>query len=918
MRGLRITPRLLLPEALVHFMNLLPSHPSEISDTTPSSISSSEVKTIVESETANNISGANILSEQMFEFNEILYLKAKNEIDINSYSASVRHNLIQQLKNRIIQRLDRKNKYSKTENSDPKRQGLRKEMKSEEEEEIKSSVVTVVDLGAGLLNMLSYTQKLFWEALDTIQSPLELQYIAFESNKNLETDTINMLTNGMGFTEIATNVPLLSTTTVTLRSSVKSFKGVIFNDPSTSISTSTTRKSVVVTVHLISEDFMSDIAIKILKDLTSSHRCIDDDTSAVSTGIDVDDRGYCSRRSPIDLFIGCCVADLISPKALAVQVVEMAGDEGGLLYLPITFCGTTKIIRGEKVERSSGSNEMNDDDVRSPVEILTSSLEGEGILPLPSDEEVFDCYLKYLIDRGHHVGSERLQNTLEAYGCTIISDETKSLNTHISTNDEHISSSSNWKISKKSNSYMWKCMMRFIALGTASEFLGKYDLKSWFDGVEKSSIDSDDNIMIQANNIDILALLPEIVQAIKAPNHIIDEDSSLCTEFGTPSSDALKTIPSISRLVSHDRVSTLSTSPSSSPSSSHSSSHSSSYSTIPLLRRSVEFISPRNVHIIEEPVPTIGPKQLLVRTSCSLVSTGTELKVFKGDLDPDQPADLTIDDMDGKMAYPLRYGYSLVGTVVKVGDDLDENDWLGKSVFSFSPHASAVVIDSSSAIIVPKGIPPEDAVFLPSVETAVSFVQAANINLGEKVLVVGQGLIGVLTGAVISKMINADVTIADISEKRLEAASLFIENAKKWNPLTPLPLGCDFDLSIEVSGHPSGLQTAVDNTGTNGRIILGSWYGESPSQLKLGLKFHRSGLKLITSQVSTIPPELRGRWDKNRRFDVAWDVIKQIKPSSLISSTVPLISADVLAAYNKLERGEEVTVLFKDFLGSDK
>ena len=137
-------------------------------------------------------------------------------------------------------------------------------------------------------------------------------------------------------------------------------------------------------------------------------------------------------------------------------------------------------------------------------------------------------------------------------------------------------------------------------------------------------------------------------------------------------------------------------------------------------------------------------------------------------------------------------------------------------------------------------------------------------------------------------------------------------------PLTPLPLGCDFDLSIEVSGHPSGLQTAVDNTGTNGRIILGSWYGESPSQLKLGLKFHRSGLKLITSQVSTIPPELRGRWDKNRRFDVAWDVIKQIKPSSLISSTVPLISADVLAAYNKLERGEEVTVLFKDFLGSDK
>ena len=448
-------------------------------------------------------------------------------------------------------------------------------------------------------------------------------------------------------------------------------------------------------------------------------------------------------------------------------------------------------------------------------------------------------------------------------------------------------------------------MMRFIALGTASECLGKYDLKSWFDGVKKDSIDSGDNMMIEVSNIDILAILPEIIQTIKAPNHIIDGDSSLCTEFGMPSYDALRTIPSISRLLAHEKTSLLSTSFSPSP------------FAIPLLRRAVEFISPRNVHIVEEPVPTIGPKQLLVRASCSLVSTGTELKVFKGDLDPDQPADLTINDMDGKMAYPLRYGYSLVGTVIKVGEDLDENDWLGKLVFSFSPHASAVVIDSSSAIIVPKGIPPEDAVFLPSVETAVSFVQAAKINLGEKVLVVGQGLIGMLTGAVISKIMNADVTIADISQKRLQAASLFIENAKKWNPVTPLPLGCDFDLSVEVSGHPSGLQTAIDSTGTNGRIIIGSWYGEGSAQLKLGLKFHRSGLQLITSQVSTIPPELLGRWDKSRRFNVAWDVIKRIKPSSLISSIVPLASADVLAAYNRLERGEEVTILFKDIIGSD-
>ena len=142
-------------------------------------------------------------------------------------------------------------------------------------------------------------------------------------------------------------------------------------------------------------------------------------------------------------------------------------------------------------------------------------------------------------------------------------------------------------------------------------------------------------------------------------------------------------------------------------------------------------------------------------------------------------------------------------------------------------------------------------------------------------------------------------------------------NIRIWNPSLKIsPLNKrqkkyeNYDISIEVSGNSKGLQTAIDSTGKNGKIIIGSWYGEKFNPLKLGLKFHRSGISLLTSQVSNIPYELSGRWDKLRRFNLTWDCIKKIKPSRCISSIVKMNTNDVLAAYQRLEKGEDVTVLF--------
>jgi 2-desacetyl-2-hydroxyethyl bacteriochlorophyllide A dehydrogenase len=832
MRALRITADFSLPEALVHFMNLLRPHPSE-------------------SGSIAVLPGSKLLSPDDFEFNEISYLEAKNEIDVKSYNSAVQATLLSHLERRIQHRFD------KRENS-------------------KRTPLVAVDLGAGLLNMLPTVQKIFSDAAAaSALGDLELQYIAFESNKKIQKRTIEMLANS-GFASIPSSIDLTAATASTIRSDVQSFKGTMTAQGDTAF-------PMTVTVHLISEDFMTDAAGKILKDLLESHRCEGNFGTAASSSM------YTRARPSVDLFIGCCVADLIPPTELVSQVVEMAGDNGGLLYLPITFCGETKLVRG-KPTKSQDSKPSPDS--------------SKDALPVPSDSEVFDVYHRHLESRGHYIGTDRLISTLGAYGCTVVTPGDRS-------------AGSDWKISRANNPYMWKCMMRFVALGTAFETLGKFDLKTWFDGLtfdrsekgkgvgEGEGEEEEPDIEIAVRNIDIVAVLPEIVQRILSPTEMSDKTASAgstyCTDFSSPPADALKVTPKISRL--------------SQPLPLHAAFHTKKQELAPpSIRRSVEFLSPGNVHIVEEEVPKVGANQLLIRTSCSLISTGTELKVFKGDLDPDEPADLTIDSLKEKMAYPLRYGYSLAGEVVAVGEGVDEADWLGKLVFSFSPHSSAVVIDVSSAMLVPEGIAPEDAVFLPSVETAVSFVQAARPNIGEKVLIVGQGLIGMLTGAVMSQLSNADTTIADVSEKRLAAASSFNSKATTWNPTSPRTRDPAFDLSVEVSGHPGGLQTAIDNTGSNGRIVIGSWYGEKPTQVKLGLKFHRSGIQLVTSQVSNIPPELTGRWDKKRRFDLTWNTIRLIKPSRLISSVSALRSEDVLAAYIRLEKGEDVTVLFRDDL----
>ena len=314
------------------------------------------------------------------------------------------------------------------------------------------------------------------------------------------------------------------------------------------------------------------------------------------------------------------------------------------------------------------------------------------------------------------------------------------------------------------------------------------------------------------------------------------------------------------------------------------------------------FTAPQKVEIRETPLPRLKEDEVLVETICSAISAGTEMLVYRGQFP--HIADLH-DGLSSDLNYPLAYGYACVGRVLEVGKLVNSN-WLNRMVFAFHPHASSFIIHPSSLIPIPDSLLPETACFLPNMETAVNLVQDGAPILGERVLVLGQGVVGLLTASLLSEFPLESLVVVDrfevrrkalqVESKKLEVKSL---SADDLRPST-------FDLTFELSGSPSALNNAIALTTFSGRVVIGSWYGQKRAEIDLGGGFHRSRIKLISSQVSTISPELSGRWDKSRRFDVAWNALERIKPEKWITHKFSLNDAD--KAYQLLDENPQETI----------
>jgi len=331
-------------------------------------------------------------------------------------------------------------------------------------------------------------------------------------------------------------------------------------------------------------------------------------------------------------------------------------------------------------------------------------------------------------------------------------------------------------------------------------------------------------------------------------------------------------------------------------------------------RKTIYFTAPGQVELREEPVPALGADEVLVETICSAISAGTEMLVYRGQFPHLQDSH---DVLSSDLKYPFAYGYACVGRVKDIGTQVDKS-LLDKLVFAFQPHTSSFITRPSSLIFAPASFSAETCSFLPNMETAVNLIQDAAPILGERVLVMGQGVVGLLVASLLKEFPLESLVTADCYGLRRKASleigvnDSFDPDSMKANPdkttaTQKLAYAQNkFDLTFELSGSPPALNDAVTLTAFSGRIVIGSWYGEKRAELDLGGAFHRSRIKLISSQVSTIAPELRGRWDKTRRFGVAWEALRRIQPQKWITHRFPLEEAG--EAYELLDENPQETI----------
>jgi 2-desacetyl-2-hydroxyethyl bacteriochlorophyllide A dehydrogenase len=284
-----------------------------------------------------------------------------------------------------------------------------------------------------------------------------------------------------------------------------------------------------------------------------------------------------------------------------------------------------------------------------------------------------------------------------------------------------------------------------------------------------------------------------------------------------------------------------------------------------------------------------------VRTEVSAISAGTELLFYRGELEEGIATDVTLNT--APLKHPFQYGYASVGRVIEAVDAWKH--LVGQRVFGFFPHQEELVGSADSFIPVPANVSAEAACFLANLETAISLVMDGAPLIGERVAVVGHGVVGQLTTALLA---HTGVEHVHVIEPDVErgVGRLLPRDARCSTTTGLTPETRDsFDLVYELSGRPEAFDTALQLARFSGRVVIGSWYGTRRAPIDLGSRVHRSRISVLFSQVSTIDPRHTPRFDKTRRHQVALSWLSRLPLESLITHRVPF--AEAARAYELLD-----------------
>jgi threonine dehydrogenase-like Zn-dependent dehydrogenase len=289
------------------------------------------------------------------------------------------------------------------------------------------------------------------------------------------------------------------------------------------------------------------------------------------------------------------------------------------------------------------------------------------------------------------------------------------------------------------------------------------------------------------------------------------------------------------------------------------------------------YVAPGVAELRRATLPLPGADEVLVRTLFSGLSRGTERLVFEGRVPESEWQRMKVPSQEGEFSFPVKYGYAAVG-VVEMGPDA----LCDRTVFALHPHQDRFVVAADKVAPIPEGVPAQRAVLAANLETALNILWDGNAERRKKIIVIGGGLVGLLTVALAAPMTDTEVTLIDVNPARAEFAAKFGADFA-----LPADAPSDADLVIHTTATEEGLALALASAGDEATVVEASWYGNKKISLGLGGAFHARRLSLVSSQVGGLSPaRRRAGWTNERRLKAAIHLLADDRLDALLGEEI--------------------------------
>jgi 2-desacetyl-2-hydroxyethyl bacteriochlorophyllide A dehydrogenase len=332
----------------------------------------------------------------------------------------------------------------------------------------------------------------------------------------------------------------------------------------------------------------------------------------------------------------------------------------------------------------------------------------------------------------------------------------------------------------------------------------------------------------------------------------------------------------------------------------------------------VWFTGLRKAELRSEEVEPAGDDGIVVTTTVSLVSSGTEMTVYHGEVASWSEVD--IPSAAGELPFPIKFAYQAVGRVEEAGAGTPFS--VGDSVFVYHPHQDVFRIDASGAptddlssgfslaVPLPPDLSPDRAAFANLFSVSYNALLDAPVRIGDVVVVSGLGVVGMFAALLARRTAGRLILVDPLPGRRARAewigADAVVDPADAAAAVAELSGGRGADIAIEASGAAPALQMALEATGQEGTIVVVSYFGNRPVTLSLAPEFHLRRQRIVSSQVALVGSGLQPRWDADRRMAMALELLREIDVSRLVTQRIPF--AEAPRAYEQIDRRPDETL----------